>query len=95
MGAVWQVQEAKNRFSEVIERALHDGPQTVTRHGRPVVRVVAVEEVEVEQRASPALAPRADDGFAAFLLSMPKIEGGLPAMPRHPTDGRAPIFGEG
>jgi len=66
MSAVWQVQQAKNHFSEVIDRALSEGPQTVTRHGKPVVRVVAVQE-EAE--------PRADDGFLEFLLSMPKVEG--------------------
>ena len=67
MSAVWQVQEAKNHFSEVIERALTEGPQTVTRHGKPVVRVVAVTEGEAQ-------AP-ADDGFLEFLLSAPKVEG--------------------
>ena len=35
MSAVWQVQEAKNHFSELIERAVSEGPQTVTRHGKP------------------------------------------------------------
>ena len=55
MTAVWQVQEAKNRFSEVIERALHEGPQTVTRHGKPVVRVVAVSGAPV-----PAALPMSD-----------------------------------
>lgn len=67
MSAVWQVQEAKNHFSELIERALREGPQTVTRHGKPVVRVVAVTEGETQ-------AP-ADDGFLEFLLSVPKVEG--------------------
>ena len=67
MSAVWQVQEAKNHFSEVIDRALTEGPQTVTRHGKPVVRVVAVTEGETQ-------AP-ADDGFLEFLLSAPKVEG--------------------
>ena len=74
MNDVWQVQEAKNRFSEVIERALRDGPQVVTRHGRPVVQVVAVDPA-----AGTPL--RADDGFAQHLLNMPKVDD-LPAPPR-------------
>ena len=87
MSAVWQVQEAKNHFSEVIDRALTEGPQTVTRHGKPVVRVVAV--------AGEGAEPRADtDSFMAFLLSAPKIEGGLPEVPRDTSPGRAPLFGE-
>jgi len=40
----WQLQEAKNRLSEVVERALREGPQTITRHGRPVVVIVAAEQ---------------------------------------------------
>ncbi|MFZ5475756.1 MAG: type II toxin-antitoxin system prevent-host-death family antitoxin [Myxococcota bacterium] len=39
----WQLQDAKNRFSEVVEEALASGPQTVTRRGEPVVVVVAVD----------------------------------------------------
>jgi antitoxin Phd len=41
--ARWQLQDAKNRFSEVVDRALEAGPQTVTRRGEPVVVVVSVE----------------------------------------------------
>jgi antitoxin Phd len=82
VNAVWQVQEAKNRFSELLERAAHDGPQTITRHGRPVARVVAIaDSPAVAERGA---APAPDDGFLAFLFSMPKsgLPEGLPAMPR-------------
>ena len=67
MRDVWQVQEAKNRFSEVIDKALKDGPQVVTRHGRPVVQVVALDPVTGEP-------VRTDDGFLQHLLDMPKID---------------------
>ena len=30
---VWQLQEAKNKFSQVVEHALKQGPQIITRHG--------------------------------------------------------------
>lgn len=42
MGASWPLQKAKNQFSRVVERAMAEGPQTVTRHGKPVVVVSAV-----------------------------------------------------
>jgi antitoxin Phd len=29
----WQLQDAKNRFSQVIDEALKDGPQVITRRG--------------------------------------------------------------
>lgn len=38
--AAWQLQEAKNKLSELIERALTEGPQVITRHGEEVVVVV-------------------------------------------------------
>ena len=44
MKTPWQLQEAKNRFSEVVEEALKRGPQWVTRHGREVVVIVSAEE---------------------------------------------------
>jgi len=40
----WAAAEAKARFSEVIDRALADGPQTVTRRGQKAVVVVSAEE---------------------------------------------------
>ena len=39
----WQLQEAKNRFSELVDTALAEGPQVVTRHGKDAVVVVPVE----------------------------------------------------
>ncbi len=40
----WQLQEAKQHFSEVVERARNDGPQLVTKHGRDAVVIVSAEE---------------------------------------------------
>ena len=41
---VWQLQDAKQRFSEVVRCALTSGPQVVTRHGRATVVVVAADQ---------------------------------------------------
>jgi prevent-host-death family protein len=40
----WQIQQAKARFSEMVERTRTEGPQTVTRHGRTVAVLVPAEE---------------------------------------------------
>ena len=40
----WQLQDAKNRLSQVVERAVHDGPQTITLRGKPTAVVVSFEE---------------------------------------------------
>ena len=42
----WTVAEAKAKFSEVIERAQADGPQTITRNGRRAAVLVGAEEWE-------------------------------------------------
>ena len=43
---VWQLQDAKNRFSAVVDAALAGEPQHVTRRGQPAVVVVATGEFE-------------------------------------------------
>jgi prevent-host-death family protein len=40
----WQLQEAKNRLSQVLDSAMHDGPQTITLRGKPAAVVVSFEE---------------------------------------------------
>ena len=40
----WQLQEAKNRLSEVVRKAREEGPQTITLHGVDAVVVVDAEE---------------------------------------------------
>jgi prevent-host-death family protein len=40
----WALQDAKNRLSEVVDDALHKGPQWITRRGQDAVVVVSVPE---------------------------------------------------
>jgi antitoxin Phd len=44
MNTIWQLQDAKNKFSEVIERALKNGPQLITRRGKKTVIIISYEE---------------------------------------------------
>lgn len=39
----WKLEDARNRFSEVVRKAMADEPQLVTRNGREAVVVVGVE----------------------------------------------------
>ena len=41
---IWQLQDAKNRFSELVNKTLNEGPQIVTRRGEEVVVIVSTEE---------------------------------------------------
>jgi prevent-host-death family protein len=67
----WSVAEAKARFSEVIERARSDGPQTVTRNGRTAVVIVAAEEWERKTKRV--------GNLAEFFASSPLRGSGLKA----------------
>ena len=69
----WSVQDAKNRFSEVVEAAGR-APQTVTKHGKPAVVVVGVAEYDRLRRLERAQAP----SFADLLLAMPQDDGEFP-----------------
>lgn len=42
--AHWQIQEAKQRFSEVIRAVANEGPQVITRHGEDVAVIVDIAE---------------------------------------------------
>jgi len=46
MGQTWQLQEAKNKFSELVEKAQSEGPQFVTKHGKESVVVLSVEDYQ-------------------------------------------------
>lgn len=44
MEHTWQLQEAKNKFSKLVEKAQREGPQFVTKHGKESVVVLSVDE---------------------------------------------------
>jgi antitoxin Phd len=44
MKRTWQLQEAKNRFSEVVEEAVKDGAQVVTKRGVETVVILSYSE---------------------------------------------------
>jgi prevent-host-death family protein len=64
--ALWQVQEAKTRLSEVIEEAQDKGPQIITRHGRERAVVLSIADF----RALTAHKP----GLKEYLLGGPKVD---------------------
>ena len=51
MAHVWQLQEAKSRFSEVVEEALENGPQVVSRRGEEVVVILSYLEYKQMKKA--------------------------------------------
>jgi prevent-host-death family protein len=46
MQKTWQLQEAKNKFSEVVECAIQEGPQTVSRRGENAVVILSCADYD-------------------------------------------------
>jgi prevent-host-death family protein len=76
--ATWQVQEAKTRLSEVIEKAYVEGPQTITRHGAARAVLLSVEDYRALVAHKPDL--------KSYLLGGPKVDDF--AVERDPDTGR-------
>ena len=64
--ALWQVQEAKTRLSEVIEEAQDKGPQIITRHGAERAVVLSMDDYRALTAHQPDL--------KAYLLGGPKLD---------------------
>lgn len=65
----WQLQDAKNRFGEVVKRAGDEGPQTVIVHGRRAA--VVISALEYDRMIKPRMS------FTEFLLSPPAWPDGV------------------
>ena len=68
---MWTLQDAKNRFSTVVDAALAGQPQEVTRRGKTAVVVVATEEYR-------RLVDRAGGQRGSFLDHLLAFPGGEP-----------------
>ena len=65
----WTVAEAKAKLSEMLARAMSEGPQTITRNGRTAVVVVGAEEWERKTKRV--------GNLAEFFAESPLRESGL------------------
>lgn len=62
----WQIQDAKQRFSEMIRAVTSEGPQVITRHGEDVAVIMEIGEYH-------RLTRRAMD-LPSVLLGGPKLD---------------------
>ena len=58
MSKTWQVQDAKARFSELLETSLTEGPQIVTKRGVEAAVLVPIDEWRRLEKRGPALISR-------------------------------------
>jgi prevent-host-death family protein len=61
----WNLSDAKNRLSEVLDRARREGPQTITRRGDTFVLLRADEYEQLTGKAP---------SFTDWLLNGPRID---------------------
>jgi antitoxin Phd len=77
----WSVQEAKNRFSEVVQAA-QKRPQLVTKHGKAAAVVLSAEQYERLRQCIKAKAL----SFVDLLLAMPRGGEDFEHLPLRPRD---------
>jgi antitoxin Phd len=81
----WPVQDAKARFSELLEKSVKEGPQIVTKRGVETAVLVPIEEWRrLKQRARPSLKD-------LLLAPEPRFEDGLPLPQRGRLRRRKPV----
>lgn len=83
MARTWQLQEAKSKLSEVVDDAINDGPQVITRRGVPVAVVLSSGEY---RRLT-----RRQKGLVAFFRTSPLVHADVDlsrdkGLPRKPLD---------
>lgn len=84
MGNHWNLQDAKNKFSAVVDAAQKGQPQFVTKRGAEAVVVVSAEEF----RRLSDLDPKPNRTFVDHLLDAPKLPDHLQDM----FDKREPMI---
>jgi prevent-host-death family protein len=62
----WQVQEAKSKLSELLERAQREGPQVITKHGVERAVVLSIDDYRRLIQLKPSLKD--------YLLAGPKVD---------------------
>lgn len=66
MSRIWQLQEAKARFSELFNEVYTNGPQRVSRHGKQTIVLISENEFQTLNGET--------TDFIEFLLSAPEAE---------------------
>jgi prevent-host-death family protein len=75
----WQLQDAKNQFSKVVQKARKEGPQVVTVRGERAVVVLSARDYDALQAKRPNLVehllkgPRWDDDLVEAINQRAKL----------------------
>ncbi|OAI31636.1 prevent-host-death protein [Methylosinus sp. R-45379] len=82
----WSLQDAKNQFSKVVQKAREEGPQTVTLRGERAVVVLSARDYDALRPGRPS--------FVDDLFTGPSWDGEFAeaVMQRAKTPSRSPAF---
>lgn len=83
---MWQLQEAKNKFSQVVTEAMHAGPQIITRHGVEVAVLLSYQEYKKIIGSS----RQAQTKLSQFFRQSPLVDADLD-FSRDTSDARATL----
>ena len=83
MNTVWALQDAKNRLSEVVNNAVREGPQTITRRGKETAVVLSMQDFQQLTTSQGSL--------VSFVRDSPLAGAGL-CLDRNPDEGREVIL---
>ncbi|CEJ10452.1 Phd_YefM [bacterium YEK0313] len=82
----WPLQDAKNQFSKVVQKARVEGPQVVTLRGERAAVVISAEDYDALRAGRPTLVddllagPEWDDELADAAMARAKMPGRSPAL---------------
>lgn len=82
----WQLQDAKNKFSQLVKQARQSGPQTVTVHGERAAIVLSAEDYDALRAGRPSLVddllggPAWDEEFSETVTKRAKAPSRDPAF---------------
>lgn len=76
----WQMQTAKAKLSELVQAAQSNGPQIITKHGRPAAYVISPKQYEKSELTCGA--------FLDFIRKSPLVGSGI-KLERDRSPGRA------
>ena len=75
----WQLQDAKNKFSQLVQKAQQEGPQTVTVRGERAAVILSARDYDALRASQPSLVddlldpPAWDDDFSEAVVQRSKL----------------------
>ena len=85
---IWRLQDAEKQFSQVVNDAMNNGPQIVTKHGLEVVVVLSFDEYQALKKPKPNILDLLmDEAFFGSELALERDRGDFGRSGAEDADG--------